>query len=91
MTADTLLTMAKNEEVELRRASVLAMAMKDDKDHVADLVVALNDPEESVIRAARAGLKSLAGEDFGPAPGATAAERAAAIRAWAEWIKKQKK
>ncbi len=91
MTADTLRTMVKDKDAELRRAAVLAMAMKDDKAHIADLVVALNDDEEMVIRAARAGLKSLAGEDFGPAPGATAAERAAAIRAWGEWIKKQKR
>jgi hypothetical protein len=90
MTATTLREMVKNEEPELRRAAVLAMAMKDDKEHVTDLVVALNDPEESVIRAARAGLKSLTGEDFGPAPGASAAERAAVIRKWSEWIKKNK-
>jgi hypothetical protein len=90
MTAATLREMVKNDEPELRRAAVLAMAMKDDKEHVPDLVVALNDTEDAVIRAARAGLKSLTGEDFGPAPGASAGERAAAIRKWSEWIKKNK-
>jgi hypothetical protein len=90
MTAATLREMVKNAEPELRRAAALAMAMKDDKEHIPDLVVALNDPEEAVIRAARAGLKSLTGEDFGPAPGATDTERAAAIRKWSEWIKKNK-
>jgi hypothetical protein len=89
MTAATLREMAKNDETELRRAAVLAMAMKDDKDHLPDLVAALADGEEAVVRAARAGLKSLTGEDFGPAPDATPAQRAAAIRAWADWLKKK--
>ncbi|MBA4191879.1 MAG: hypothetical protein C0467_28195 [Planctomycetaceae bacterium] len=90
MNADTLRTMAKAEEPELRRAAVLAMAMKDDKVHIPDLVAALADEEPSVARAALAGLKGVTGQDFGPAPNATPAERAAAIRAWADWIRKQR-
>lgn len=90
MTADTLRQMAKAEEAELRRATVLAMAMKDDRAHWPDLVAALADKEELVVKAARAGLKSVTGEDFGPAPDATPAERTAAIRAWADWLRKQK-
>ncbi|MCE9560552.1 MAG: hypothetical protein K8U57_00725 [Planctomycetes bacterium] len=90
MNAETLRVLAKAEEAELRRGAVLAMAMKDEKAHIPDLVAALADGEEIVVRAARAGLKSVTGEDFGPAPDATPAERAASIRSWAEWIKKQK-
>src|SRR5262249_41182296 len=89
MTAATLRAMMKNEDVELRRGAVLAMAMKDDKGHLPDLIAALADEEEVVVRAARAGLKSVTGEDFGPAPDATPAQRAAAIRAWSEWLKKK--
>jgi hypothetical protein len=65
--------------------------MKDDKDHVPDLIAALEDKDESVVRAARAGLKSLTGKDLGPAPGASAAQKAAAVRAWREWYNKEKK
>jgi hypothetical protein len=91
MTAETLRVMAKDEDVELRRAAVLAMAMKDDKAHVPDLIAALVDEEESVSRAAKAGLKSLTGQDFGPAVNATAGEKKLAATAWKEWLSKQKK
>jgi len=91
MTAETLRVMAKDEDVEYRRAAVLAMAMKDDKGHVRDLVAALLDDEEVVTRAAKAGLKSLTGQDFGPAVNATAGEKKLAVTAWNEWLGKQKK
>jgi hypothetical protein len=91
MTAATLRGMAKDEDPELRRGAVLAMAMKDDRDHVPDLVAALGDDEDLVIRAARAGLKSLTGEDFGPPTNATAGDKLLAATAWKEWAAKQKK
>jgi hypothetical protein len=91
MTADTLRTMAKAEDVELRRGAVLAMAMKDDKGHLPDLVAALLDDEDAVVRAAKAGLKSLTGQDFGPAANATIGEKKLAADAWREWLSKQKK
>ncbi len=79
MTPDTLRGMLKANEPELRRAAALACAMKDDKAHVPDLVDAMGDAEGTVVRAARAGLKSLTGKDF-----ATAAE-------WRDWLAKEKK
>jgi hypothetical protein len=91
MTADTLRTMSTGDDIELRRASVLAMAMKDDKAHIPDLVAALSDDEDIVIRAARAGLKSLTGEDFGPAPNASRNEKTIATESWKQWMSKQKK
>lgn len=92
MTASTLRALVKEEEdPELRRAAVLAMAMKDDRDHVPDLVAAILDEEEVVVRAARAGLKSLTGKDFGPAVNATLGEKKLAVSAWNEWLGKQKK
>jgi hypothetical protein len=90
MTAETLRSMAKDEEPELRRAAILAMAMKDEKAHVRDLVAALLDEEEVVVRAAKAGLKSLAGQDFGPGVNATAGEKKLAANAWNDWLSKQK-
>ncbi|WP_439621858.1 HEAT repeat domain-containing protein [Gemmata sp.] len=91
MNAETLRAMAKNEESELRRAAVLAMAMKDDKAHLPDLVAALLDDEDLVVRAARAGLRSLTGQDFGPAPNATAGEKKLVVQSWQDWTGKQKK
>jgi hypothetical protein len=91
MTASTLRALAREEDAELRRAAVLAMAMKDDRDHVPDLVAAILDEEEVVVRAARAGLKSLTGKDFGPAVNATLGEKKLAVSAWNEWLGKQKK
>jgi HEAT repeat protein len=90
MTAETLRSMMKDKEVELRRGAVLAMAMKDDKAHIPDLITALLDEEESVVRAARAGLKAVSGEDFGPKLGASLADRAAAAKAWLDWLRKHK-
>jgi len=91
MNAETLRSLAKAEEAELRRGAVLAMAMKDEKEHIPDLVAALTDDEEIVVRAARAGLKSLTSQDYGPAPNATAGEKRLAVADWQQWLSKQKK
>jgi hypothetical protein len=91
MTAKTLREMAKAEDAELRRAAVLAMAMKDDKAHIPDLVTALEDEEDFVVRAARAGLDSLTGKNFGPANNATAGEKRLAAESWRQWMAAQKK
>jgi hypothetical protein len=91
MTDVTLRAMAKDEDSELRRAAVLAMAMKDEKAHIPDLVNSLLDEDDLVVRAARAGLKSLSGgEDFGPAANATAGEKILAVESWKKWMNAQK-
>jgi hypothetical protein len=92
MSPETLREMMKSDDPELRRAAVLAAAMKDDRSHVPDLIDRIKkDDDESVVRAARAGLKSLSGgQDFGPAPEATKADREAAAKAWRDWWAKQK-
>jgi hypothetical protein len=91
MTADTLRAMAKSEEAELRRGAYLAMAMKDDKAHIPDLIAAILDDEEFVVRAAKAGLKSLTNQDFGPNKNANIGEKKLAKDAWQSWWDKQKK
>ncbi len=91
MTAPTLRGMLKANEVELRRgAAALACAMKDDKDHIVDLIGALEDKEGDAVRAAHAGLKSLTGKDFGPVSGASGAQVSAAVAAWRAWYAKEK-
>jgi hypothetical protein len=91
MSAETLRGMMTNPDVELRRGAVLAAAMRDDKGHVPDLIGRVMDADELVVRAARAGLRSLTGRDFGPQPGASAADRAQAAAAWRAWWAQQKR
>jgi hypothetical protein len=89
MTADTLRAEMKDDDPEIRRAASLACAMKDDKSHIPDLIPLLDDPEPLVGRAAHAALKSLSGQDFGPAKDASAKDRAQAMEAWKSWLNKQ--
>lgn len=91
MTPATLRTMLKADDAELRRAAALACAMKDDKDHIPDLIAALTDADDSVTRAAKAGLKSLTGKDFGPPAVPTTDQKTAAATAWRDWYAKEKK
>ncbi len=53
MSAATLRGMLKADDAELRRAAALACAMKDDKDHIPDLIAALEDKDGDVVKAAR--------------------------------------
>jgi hypothetical protein len=89
MTAGTLRERLRDREAEVRRAAALACAMKDEKTHVSDLIPLIEDPESPVVLAARAALKDLTGQDFGPAASANRAERAEAMVRWKEWWKKQ--
>jgi hypothetical protein len=91
MSEETLRGMMKGDDAELRRGAVLAAAMKDEKAHVPDLIDRLLDDDEAVVRAAKAGLKSLTSQDFGPKTGATKEECKTAAAAWKAWWAKQKK
>jgi hypothetical protein len=85
MTARTLREMMRDPESELRRAACLAAAMKDEKEFIADLIDRITDPSDFVVRAARAGLVSFAGTDYGPKPGADDAAKVKAATAWTKW------
>jgi hypothetical protein len=89
MTTTTLRARLVDPRAELRRAAALAWAMKDDRSAVPELIPLLLDPEELVVRATKAALKSLTGEDFGPGRGASSTERGAAVAAWKSWWNKQ--
>ncbi len=89
MKADYIRVRLKDLDPEMRRAAALACAMRDDKEHVNDLIPVIVDPEEIVWRAARLALKSLTSQDFGPPAGSTPAERTKAANDWREWWKKQ--
>jgi hypothetical protein len=66
MKADTLVRYFRDPDAEIRRAAALAVAMKEDKALIPDLIPMLEDPERSVVQAAHASLKDLSGEKFGP-------------------------
>ena len=85
MTAKTLRVMLADPESELRRAAALACAMKDDKAHVPDLIARVTDPSDAVVQAARAGLKSLTAQDFGPPAGSDDEARKKAAGLWNRW------
>src|SRR5262249_40686681 len=91
MTANTLREKLRDEDVEVRRAAALACAMKDDRAQVPALIELLEDREPLVVRAARAALKSLTEQDFGPEADATRAERTKAVAAWKAWWAKNGK
>jgi hypothetical protein len=89
MTAATLRTHLRSADAELRRASALACAMKEDKSLIPDLIATLDDSDGWVVRAAAVALKMLTGQNFGPSAHATDAERAKAVAAWKAWWKRQ--
>jgi hypothetical protein len=89
MTAATLGDKLSDEVLEVRRAAALAAAMKDDRTHVPRLIEMLDDPEPPVARAAYAALRSLTGQDFGPAADASRADKAKAMAAWKGWWARQ--
>ena len=92
MTSNTLREMFKDANREIRCAPPrTACSIKNDRQFVSDLIGALADSEELVAQSARASLKVLSAKDFGPLPGASAADKNDAIRAWKEWSKTQAK
>ena len=57
---ETLKRMLADRDAEIRRAACLAVAMKDDKFIVPDVIECITDPNDFVVRAAKASLKRLA-------------------------------
>jgi hypothetical protein len=88
MTSATIRAKLKDAAAEVRRASALACAMKEDRAAIPDLIATLDDKDPWVVRAAAVGLRSLTGQDFGPSATATAEERTKAVAAWKAWWKK---
>ena len=88
MTAGTLNELMREGDRELRRGAALAVAAKGKqrlKEFAPMLLRLIADDEALVSQAARATLKSLSGEDYGPEAGANAIERGKAVVAWRTW------
>jgi hypothetical protein len=93
MKSDTLNEMMRDRDREIRRGAALAAASKG-KERLPEVAPALvrliGDEEAAVVQAARATLKSLSGQDFGPELGANAADRGKAVIAWRTWWETKK-
>jgi hypothetical protein len=91
MKATTLRDKLADDDPEIRRAAALACAIKEDKSFIPRLIDMLDDNETTVARAAYAALKSLTGQDFGPAADAGRDQQKKASAAWRSWWSEQKK
>ncbi|HEY7424038.1 MAG TPA: HEAT repeat domain-containing protein [Gemmataceae bacterium] len=85
MTARTLRDKLTDEDVEVRRAAALAVAMKEDHELIPDLIPLLKDDEMTVMHAAKAALRSLTGENFGPDDDTDSKGRIEVIKKWRAW------
>jgi hypothetical protein len=88
-TPATLDAKLRDPHPEIRRAAALACASKGDNTHIPRLIQTLRDREQAVGAAAKESLKTLSGEDFGPPPNASYAERQKAVEDWVAWWKSQ--
>ncbi|MGL4424238.1 MAG: HEAT repeat domain-containing protein, partial [Gemmataceae bacterium] len=82
---ETLKRLLADRDSELRRAACLAIGMKDDKKQIRELIERVTDIDESVIRAAKASLKSMTDQNFGPPPKASDDEKQKAMDQWLIW------
>jgi hypothetical protein len=85
----TLRDKCRDSNLEVRRAAALACAARNDQAFVPDLIRLLGDPEPRVCRAARAALKSLTTQDFGPDDTANVQTRYDVVTRWREWWTKK--
>ncbi|HKB04969.1 MAG TPA: hypothetical protein VKD90_22290, partial [Gemmataceae bacterium] len=90
MNAATLNDLMTDRDPELRRGAALAAGAKGKErlgEFAEKLIGLISDRDGVVVQAARASLKALSGQDFGPEPGA---DRGQAQVAWKKWWKEQK-
>jgi hypothetical protein len=87
--AATLRDKLQDDNPEVRCAAALACGRKIAKDHIADLLQLLDDPEMAVVQSARIALTELSGEDFGPTSDADRRGRGDAVAAWHKWWKER--
>ncbi|MBM4067468.1 MAG: hypothetical protein FJ271_00780 [Planctomycetes bacterium] len=83
--ADELSKRLTDEDAEMRRAALAAAALKRDRSFIPEALRLLEDGDIGVSQAARAALKAVAGQDFGPPATATPSERVIALGRWYQW------
>jgi hypothetical protein len=84
-----LRTRLHDKDRETRYAAVVASRKKEVKSLVPDLIPCLGDEDSTIVWHTRAALRALTGQDIGPTPNSTPADRAAIIEFWHEWWKKR--
>ena len=89
VSATALRDFLQDDSTDVRQAAATACGQANMKGQIPNLIPLLGDFDEGVAEAAHSSLRSLTGQDFGPAAGATPEKRTAAVRAWAAWWKKQ--
>ena len=87
--AETLKSLLEHERREVRIAAAQATGARKLR-HGAELIALLQDGDPDVRQAARLALVQISGQDHGPAPSASIAERETAIARWRDWWSKQK-
>ncbi len=85
MTERSLVQYLEDDNVEIRRAAVLGLAIRDFKAQTGRAIDLLLDPEPLVQRAAHTALKELSGKDLGPPLNPTETERNEAVSRWKQW------
>ena len=91
MKDSTLTTYLADEDAEIRRGAASAIAQKDSKSLVPQIIPLLRDPDAGVAEAAHMALRDLTGKDFGPKADVSREEREEAIRKWLDWWNKQER
>lgn len=90
MNAATLREKLQDSNFEVCRAAALACGMKEERSLIPDLIALMEkDPDSPIVPAARAALKSMTGQDFGPALRVSAAQRVQAVTDWKEWWQRE--
>jgi len=91
MTERTMGRYLGDDDPEIRRAAALGLAMRESMAHVPRMIELLRDPDPAVRPAARAALRTLSGQDFGPELTSTEEERERAVAGWREWWEKRRR
>lgn len=87
LSAAALRDKLQDDRLEMRCAAALACGRKIAREHIADLLQLLDDPEMEVVQSARVALTELTGEDFGPPNDTDGHGRGEAVAAWRKWWK----
>lgn len=85
MTAATLKARIDSEDLQTQLAAIKAAARKGDRELIGDIIEQYLSPHDLVRQAARDALKTLSGEDFGPAANAGRVEFLVAHKKWKAW------
>lgn len=88
---DALKNRLTDEDTEVRRAALAAAAKHKAGPLIPDALKLLEDPDVGVAQGARAALKVLTNQDFGPSANASSLDRSIAIGRWYQWWLKQQK